>query len=151
MTEREQVCRRCKAEIERLRTAVAPLADIGKQLASQDRTGVAYPTYVVSDQVRDYGYTEEHGEGFIWVNEYGDEPEEGEDTADYHKAYYVTRLAFVAAFFTRPAAQRYIDKHGNSNLVDPVITVSAAHNNPEWQAVCEVLAKIPSTGKGGEA
>ena len=72
--------------------------------------------------------------------------EDGFEPAGYRRICYIDTWEFVQPFFTKAAAERYIEENRH-RMKDPRVYVDSAYRNKEWQAVRSLL---PSMAKALE-
>lgn len=129
------------------------LAAIAKRMETQDNLSTCHPVYVVESATPVYGIEEGFTtDGFTWVEESSSEEVESDhaETLEmlyaktgvvregYSRRCYRNVYTFVQAFFTRKAAELYIEQN-HYNLREPRIFVHSAHRNYEWQEVAKAV------------
>lgn len=140
----------------------ATLEHIEQQLPVQDNLCTAHPIFMVQKLVRDFGYDAARFDGqSLWVHEDdcdvdvdpitakgleeqyqqdGDEDPEG-----YRRLGYQDRWENVQPFFTRDGALCWMARNLHNYGRGLRVYVECAHDNPEWQAVRELL--MPAKAK----
>jgi hypothetical protein len=139
------------------------LAELGRELNTQDNAATAYPLYLVQQQRRIWGMDPDIDDiPFVWAwaedSEYSFPDDEvraeirrDNDTAQaltddeidpedwgYERRAYVNVWDFVCAHLTRRAAQRYIDENRH-RLSEPRIYVGSQYRCHEFNAVVDWL------------
>lgn len=128
------------------------IAAIVKRLATQDNACTAHPIFVVQQRERIYGIDAQWTDDIAWIDDEGEvdpsDPdwtkaeehyqETGEELWEWTRTGYVDRWVFVQPFFTRAAAEAYIEANGH-RLTDPRVYVDSAYRNREWQAIVSFL------------
>lgn len=109
----------------------------------------AEPIFLVEQRRRIYGMDSDYTDEFEWLSEEGSQIDDtrarrlealyqggciDSEHRGYRRACYIDRWEFVQPFFTRQAAQSYIDANAH-RMTDPRIMVDSAYRNPEWQAI----------------
>jgi len=126
---------------------------IGNLIQNQDNRATDQPMFIVQEKVRDYGYTIDYGDEFVWVeNKNGDcleaseEEHEAlqaldsacEETPGWERVYYRDRWEFVTACFTEQGCKDYI-KANDHNMKEARIYAWGSFRNVEFQAVRNAL------------
>lgn len=128
------------------------LANLGHLLRTQDNRITAHPMFAVQQKVIDYGYDEEYGDVYEWINPAEDfreaDPVEHteldrkddncEPIGSWRKLYYKERWEFVTACFTEKGCKDYIKANGY-NLKEPRIYVYSGYRNQEWIYLREAM------------
>jgi len=119
---------------------------LAELLKTQDNRATADPLFIVQEKVRDWGYSSEYAELYVWIhNETGREANEEivaklelgvpvYDDGYYVKYYYKERWEFVTACLTEVGCQYYIDANRH-NLNEPRVYVASGYRNQEWIAL----------------
>jgi hypothetical protein len=115
-------------------------SDIGARMAVQDNLATADPIFYVQQRERIYGVSSDYTDTFVWLDDEG-ECDEGKGM----RVGYVETWSNVQPFFTRGAAQNYIERYGY-NLRSPRIYVGSAYRNEEWK---EARAMFVAAAKQG--
>ena len=123
----------------------------------QNNHYTAHPIFLVQQRRRFYGLDPNYCDNIVWLHE--DEAVEvpadlaaqlergynGGEPDGYRRTAYVDTWEFVQCFFTRQAAEDYINRQRH-NMKDPRVYVDSGHRNPEWQTLRAHLALL-ATGK----
>jgi len=130
------------------------LTTMAAQMRAQDNLGTNLPIFVVRQKRRIYGVDPDHHSKAVrrWFNEDGDEVSKEEAAAtimvdgeaQYTRVWCIDIDENVQPFFTKKAAQAYIDANRH-NLDRPHIYVESGYRNVEWQAVRELLTDSAMT------
>ena len=132
------------------------IKELIKNLREQDNLATSHPQFIV--QVKERIYHCDDGSGdYVWVNDdfqeadvdkcleldYQDDWELSEENRaeGWNKVFYKDVWHNNQPFFTRAAAQKYIDENGH-NLNEPRIWVESGHRNSEWQAIREYFLSL---------
>jgi hypothetical protein len=100
--------------------------------------------FVVQEEKREYGWDADYacsgGITECWIDEDGDEIdvsayENPWDDDTLRRTGYIDRWEYVTVFFTRNAAEAYIDNKAYRHSGKLRVYVDSACDNPEWQAV----------------
>lgn len=131
---------------------VLQLAD---RLRTQDNRATHIPIFAVQQRVRDHGYDTDWGGDSVWIDGANDNVEASEEEAGlldareqagievpdgWDKVGYRDRWEFVQPFFTKHAAEAYIEANRH-NLTDPRTYVYSGYRNHEWEAVRQLLLR----------
>ena len=116
-------------------------------LLTQDNECTANPLFLVEQRHRVYGFDTAYSDDKVaWVDSEGEATgeerdaleakyqETGDEPEGWHRTGYADEWRFVQPFFTRAAAERYIEENRH-RLKDPRVFVDSAYRNKEWQAV----------------
>ena len=138
------------------------LADISRELKSQDNAITADPLFIVYDKKRLYGMDEEFSDEFDWVHQDGPVADceeakfleeayqnDEETPSEWNRFYYVEVDHFKQAFFTRKSAEEYI-RRNSYNMESPHVYVESLHRNGEMKAVRGALMEIPSVERNSD-
>jgi hypothetical protein len=134
-----------------------PLTEIREQLFTQDNEITSDPIFIVQKKIRIYGYDPSQVDCCTaWVDDEGIETDKymdayfesiyddkghteiDDDGITYKRVHYIDRYEFVQPFFTRKAAESFINANAH-NLTEPRIYVDSAYRNHEWQAIRKML------------
>jgi len=107
----------------------------------------AHPIFIVEERLRVYGMDHDHAEGRVHLNRDRDECDPNDYDAD-ETVGYKDIWKWVQPFFTRQAAQQFIDQHSH-NLSSPRIYVASGHNNVQWQEVRQMCLEEPANDRLG--
>lgn len=134
------------------------LQEISIQLKTQHNSYTTLPIYTVQQRRRMYGMDPDYGGEVVWI--YSDEGDEVDKVKadrleeqytetcdipeDYIRTSYIDTWEYVTMFFTRKAAQEYIDKY-HYNMNDPRIYVDSGYRNKEWELVRNHLMSLTKT------
>lgn len=139
------------------------LVDMGLALAGQDNACTADPIFMVQRCRRVYGIDADYTDQKAWIDEenrefvYDPDVDDGapdDPSDDWFEEHGYTLVGYrdlwenVQPFFTRAAADRYIERYGY-NLTGPEkprVYVNSAYRNREWQAVRALLRRIGAEG-----
>jgi len=132
------------------------ISAIAHRLATQDNACTAHPIFVVQQRERIYGNSD-RADNKVWLSDEGDElstpttleEEELEDSGAVCIGY-VDRWEFVQPFFTRGAAEAYIEANRH-RMTDPRVWVGSAYRNKEWQAIDQHIRDMPEAIRGLQA
>ena len=149
-----------------MKTATINLApeieELCKNLHEQDNLGTNLPQYIVQTKERLYHYDDGSGD-YVWVdNDFNEADKEKESELDdqddfclseenckegWHKTYYKDIWHNKQPFFTRIAAQRYIDCNGHNlgGRENCRIYVESGYRNDEWLMLREFFVKLDIT------
>lgn len=133
------------------------LFNMGKEILTQDNLATNLPIFYVQEKKRHYGLDTQWADdsNTVWLSSDGDEldeqefkelEEQYEQTGDdfineCQRTAFIETWEFVQPFFTRKAAQKYID--GNKhNLKHPRIYVASGYRNHEWEVVRRYAANL---------
>ncbi len=135
------------------------LAALRTELQTQDNAITADPLFVVFQEERIYGVSQDYqNNGFTWVGEDDSLVTADDDEAKvldklldeyrelsisgvtYQRVWYRIVPRFVTACLTRKGAEDYIARNGH-NLTNPYIYVESLYRNEEMIALCEHLMK----------
>lgn len=122
------------------------LALLRHRLRTQDNASTAYPVYTVQQKRRIYGLTDDWEDGFVWLDEDGEEIPDDEVEAhreDYpgdrlRRVGYKDVYEHVTSCLTAHAAGQFIMRNGH-NLCEPRLWIASAHNNFEWRQIVAYL------------
>lgn len=121
-----------------------------KQLNDQDNAITADPLFIVQQRNRVYGIDLEYAPEAAWFYTEDSEYEEATplearvlDASDevpefWEKIGYYDSWEYVQPFFTRKAAEKYIEANRH-RLTDPRVFVESLYRNPEMQAIRSAL------------
>jgi len=135
------------------------LAALRTELQTQDNAITADPLFVVFQEERIYGVSQDYQtNGFTWVGEDDSSVTADDDEAKvldklldddrelsiggvtYQRVWYRIVPRFVTACLTRNGAEAFIARNGH-NLTKPYIYVESLHRNEEMIALREHLMK----------
>jgi hypothetical protein len=135
---------------------------IAEHVRTQDNAITADPIFVVQQRVRIYGMDPDVDDvSIVWLDSCndnaeitGDELNELEAKYDagfhvpneYYRTGYKDTWEFVQPFFTRKAAEAYIEVMRH-RLTDPRVYVESGYRNREWQAIRALLMLIAADGE----
>lgn len=131
------------------------LDELREQLKTQDNLATSSPIFVVQQRRRVYGFDPNYGteDITVWLDSTGDyteaDPEEharleaeyestGEEPDGWTRTCYQDTWEYVQPFFTRKAAEGYIQENRH-NLRDPRVYVESGYRNHEWEFLRELL------------
>jgi hypothetical protein len=132
------------------------LRAMAEQMRTQDNACTADPIFIVYERERIYGMDPEYSEDVVWINAHdyfeADEKKTKALNRYWSKHYqnhrnwtrtaYIDRDRFDQAFFTRRAAEEYIQRNSH-NLKKPHIYVEHIdRRNPEMRAVRDFLEAL---------
>jgi len=125
------------------------IKELIKNLREQDNLGTNLPQYIVQVKERIF-YCDDGSGDYVWVDDdfneaWKEKEEELNDQDDFglseenekegwHKVYFRDIWINKQPFFTRVAAQRYVDENKH-NLNEPRIWVDSGYRNAEWELV----------------
>ena len=135
------------------------LAALREELRTQDNAITADPLFVVFQEERIYGVSQDYRtDGYEWVSEDDSSVTADDDEAKvldklldedrelsiggmtYQRVWYRIVPRFATACLTRKGAEDYIARNGH-NLTKPYIYVESLHRNEEMIALREHLMK----------
>ncbi|MEO8277428.1 MAG: hypothetical protein ABI639_14535 [Thermoanaerobaculia bacterium] len=129
------------------------LAEIAREISTQDSAGTTHPIYVVQQRRRIYGIDTQWGGEVVWLGEDSIEAT-AEDVAEietgkregeiWTETGFVDVWEFVQPFFTRKGAEEYIRANGHRHgrgKADLRVYVDSGYRNDEWQAARLALGK----------
>lgn len=134
------------------------LAEMARELRTQNNAATVHPIYVVQSRHRIYGIDPTWGGDVVWLRQ--DETIEADDDESrelserqeregevdgWDLVGYVDTWVSVQPFFTRSGAESYIARNGH-RMTDARVYVESAYRNPEWQAIRELLLALPEAG-----
>ena len=138
---------------------IEQLAALSAELRTQDNAITADPLFVVFQEERIYGVSQDYQtDGYTWVGEDDSAVTADDDEAKvldklldddrelsiggvtYQRVWYRIVPRFVTACLTRKGAEDYIARNGH-NLTKPYIYVESLHRNEEMIALREHLMK----------
>ena len=135
------------------------IEELCKNLREQDNLGTHLPQYIVQTKERLYHYDDGSGD-YVWVdNDFNEADEEKEKELDieddwqlryenvekgWQKTYYKDIWHNKQPFFTRAAAQEYIDCNGHNlgGQENCRIYVESGFRNKEWENIREFFMKL---------
>lgn len=136
----------------------ALLAEIARELRTQDNAATAHPIFVVQSRHRIYGLDPTWGGDVVWLcqdetieadeeesRELSERQEREGEVEGWDLVGYVDVWRNEQPFFTRTGAEEYIVRNRH-RLTDPRVYVESAYRNPEWQAIRELLLALPEAG-----
>ena len=135
------------------------LTALSTELRTQDNAITADPLFVVFQEERIYGVSQDYQtNGYMWVGEDDSSVTADDDEAKvldklldddrelsiggvtYQRVWYRIVPRFVTACLTRKGAENYISRNGH-NLTKPYIYVESLHRNEEMIALRNHLMK----------
>ena len=128
------------------------LTALSTELRTQDNAITADPLFVVFQEERIYGVSQDYQtNGFTWVGADDDEAKVLDKLLDedrelsiggvtFERVWYRIVPRFVTACLTRKGAENYISRNGH-NLTKPYIYVESLHRNEEMIALRNHLMK----------
>lgn len=135
------------------------LSKLRTELQTQDNAITADPLFVVFQEERIYGVSQDYQtNGYMWVGEDDSSVTADDDEAKvldklldddrelsiggvtYQRVWYRIVPRFVTACLTRKGAENYISRNGH-NLTKPYIYVESLHRNEEMIALRNHLMK----------
>lgn len=138
------------------------LSKLRTELQTQDNAITADPLFVVFQEERIYGVSQDYQtDGYTWVGEDDSSVTADDDEAKvlekllddgrelsiggvtFQRVWYKIVPRFVTACFTRKGAENYIARNGH-NLTRPYIYVESLYRNDEMIALREHLMKEPA-------
>jgi hypothetical protein len=134
---------------------------IAERVRTQDNAITADPIFVVQQRVRMYGMDPDVDDVFVWLDSCNDNIEIEEEEAakleetyqktlkipgEYCRTGYKDIWEFVQPFFTRKAAEAYIEVMRH-RLTDPRVYVESGYRNREWQTIRALLMLIAADEK----
>lgn len=138
---------------------IEQLAALSAELRTQDNAITADPLFVVFQEERIYGVSQDYQtDGYEWVGEDDSSVTADDDEAKvlekllddgrelsiggvtFQRVWYKIMPRFVTACLTRKGAEDYIARNGH-NLTNPYIYVESLHRNAEMIALREHLMK----------
>jgi len=133
---------------------------IGERIRTQDNAITDQPIFMVQEKKRVYGVDGSYTDRFVWVSSdpYQEVVEADEKTADklelahwdgvgknptagWDRVGYIDIWINVQPFFTRWAAQEFIDGYGY-NFNEPRIFVESGYRNWEWEEARRLFMSI---------
>jgi len=127
------------------------IKEIIQNLKNQDNRCTHLPVFCIQRKRRDFGYTEECSDNFIWMidGEEADEEEiaacekwdDNEQPKGAWKQYYLERWETVQACFTEKGAEDYIRADGH-NLGETRVYVNSGYRNRETEAIRDFLLSL---------
>lgn len=119
------------AEIQKLR---GELPELRHALKTQDNRATKDPVFLVQAKRRIYGMDPAYCENCVWLDEEGNEIEDGEEPNDTYTGY-IDIWEHDQTFLTRQAADAYIDHNSRRHSGDLRVYVDSAYQNPELKAI----------------
>ena len=140
---------------------IEQLAALSAELRTQDNAITADPLFVVFQEERIYGVSQDYQtDGYTWVGEDDSAVTADDDEAKvldklldddrelsiggvtYQRVWYRIVPRFVTAYLTRNGAEAFIARNGH-NLTKPYIYVESLHRNEEMIALRNHLMSDP--------
>lgn len=129
------------------------LKQIKSELKTQNNCYTADPIFLVQEQERIYGMDPEYAEEYIWYDVENCEEASDEEVAEldrlddeleripsrWIKSYYFDKWMTVQSFFTKKAAQEYVDTRYYRHTGKLRVYVDSLYNNPEMKAVRDFI------------
>lgn len=123
---------------------VADAAVVAQNLREQDNRGTGNPIFLVQQKVRDYGYSGDFADDWVFLSPEGHETDAAEygyaDRDELTETGAKDRWEFVQPFFTDEAAKRYI-RENQHNLGECRVWVGSGYRNDEWALARQVLGQ----------
>lgn len=136
------------------------ISEIKKELETQDNLATAHPIFCVYDWEK-IPTDSDYSDNYFWCQDEGEYTDDEvkqilrdnnieftddnwEDKAkedSWNKVYYLEKKVFINCFFTRKAAQRFIDQNHYHYSEKVHIYVNCLWRNPEMQGIREGIMK----------
>ncbi len=134
--------------------AIDFLTALAHEMQHQNNAYTSYPIYAVEERRMVTGIDTEYTEQIGWFDDdsgsltEGDEAmlleaayqETGEIPENWHRTGYDYRWEQVAAFFTRKAAEDFIERQSHNHRMGLRVYVDSGYRNPEWKELRRLLS-----------
>jgi hypothetical protein len=123
-------------------------------LRRQDNHGTADPMFAVRESVREYGFTSEYTDKYVWMDHVNEchiasgylrrKLEAGKTSGKcsrYEKTYYKSKWKTVQVFFTEEAANSFVRDEAH-NYGKMQVSAISLHRNREMRMIREYLLSL---------